>query len=64
MPWLLIIVGAIFLLENLNLLPWLDWSIVWPALLILSGIYLLNKHEGGCSLWTGGKAKDKTDQAK
>lgn len=39
----LVIVGAIFLVQNLNI-PWLSWlrtDIFWPALLILAGAALV-----------------------
>jgi len=56
MPWLLIILGVIFLLENLNLLPWLNWLIIWPVILILAGLYLMKKRRGdGCCAWFSGK---------
>jgi len=61
MPWLLIILGIIFLLENLNLIPGLNWSIIWPALLILAGLYLMKKKCGdGCWDWnfTGEKKNE------
>lgn len=56
MPWLLIVLGVIFLLENLNLLPWFNWSVIWPVILILAGLYLLKKRSGhDCCGWHGGK---------
>ncbi|MFH0955703.1 MAG: DUF5668 domain-containing protein [Candidatus Falkowbacteria bacterium] len=59
MPWLLIIVGFIFLLENLNLLPWLNWSLIWPVILILAGLYMMKKKSGdGCCGWPGGKKEE------
>jgi phage shock protein PspC (stress-responsive transcriptional regulator) len=39
----LVIVGAVFLVQNLNI-PWLSWlrtDIFWPALLILAGAALV-----------------------
>jgi predicted membrane protein len=55
-PWLLIIIGVIFLLENLNLIPAIKWSIVWPIILILAGVYMLKKKSGdGCCNWWKGK---------
>ena len=61
LPWLLIIIGAIFLLENLNLIPAINWSIIWPALLILGGVYLLKKKGGEeCCSWFGRKKEEKT----
>lgn len=39
----LVVVGAVFLLRNLNLpwLRWLDFNILWPILLILGGVVLI-----------------------
>jgi hypothetical protein len=39
----LILVGVFFLLANLGLLDWLRWDLVWPALLIVLGIYLVSR---------------------
>lgn len=46
MPWVLIIVGLIFLLENLNIIPGINWSVIWPVLLILAGLYMMKKKCG------------------
>jgi phage shock protein PspC (stress-responsive transcriptional regulator) len=45
----LVILGGIFLLQNLNLpwLGWLDLDVVWPVLLIAGGITLLLRHLRG-----------------
>ncbi|HEY5668841.1 MAG TPA: PspC domain-containing protein [Anaerolineales bacterium] len=45
----LIILGAIFLIQNLDLpwLYWLDFDVIWPALLIVGGIALLMRHWRG-----------------
>ena len=45
----LIILGVVFLLENLKLpwLNWLDFDVIWPILLILGGITLLIRHRRG-----------------
>lgn len=39
----LVLVGGIFLLRNLNIvwLQWLDFSVLWPFLLILGGLLML-----------------------
>ena len=59
MPWLLVILGTIFLLENLNLIPGLNWSIIWPVLLILAGLYMMKKKCGdGCCGFMGGKKEE------
>jgi len=60
LPWLLIIIGAIFLLENLNLIPAINWSVIWPLLLILAGVYLMKKRGGDdCCSWFSGKKEEK-----
>ena len=38
---LLIAIGVIFLLGNLNLLNWVRWEIVWPVVLIALGLWIL-----------------------
>jgi len=45
----LIVLGIIFLLENLHLpwLNWLDFDVIWPILLVLGGIALLIRHWRG-----------------
>jgi len=59
-PWLLIIIGLIFLLENLNLIPIVDWSIVWPIILILAGVFMLKKKSGdACCGWFKKKEEEK-----
>ncbi len=42
----LVLVGAVFLLQNLRLpwLSWLDFDILWPILLIVGGLALLRKY--------------------
>src|SRR5260370_32932762 len=43
-PLLLVIVGAVLLLNNLGILPWSVWTALgqlWPVILILLGIDLL-----------------------
>lgn len=38
---ILMALGALALLSNLRLLWWLDWSVLWPATLILIGALIL-----------------------
>jgi len=60
MPWLLIIIGFIFLMENLNLIPGIRWCVIWPSILILAGIYMLRKRSGdGCCGWFEKKEEEK-----
>jgi phage shock protein C len=45
----LVILGAVYLIDNLNLpwLNWLDFDVLWPLLLIFGGIVLLVRHRRG-----------------
>jgi len=47
----LVVVGVLFLLANLNLLNNIEWNLAWPVLLIGLGLWLLVARVGG-----GGKA--------
>jgi phage shock protein C len=38
---ILILIGLIFLLDNLNILPHFNWGVMWPLLLVLIGGMLL-----------------------
>jgi len=38
---ILIIIGVFALLDNLKIIPGLDWDIFWPVLLIFLGIMAL-----------------------
>jgi len=38
-----IILGAVFLLKNLNLLSGIDWEIVWPVAAIILGVLMVLK---------------------
>jgi len=37
----LIIVGGLFLLKNLGLLPLIDWDVIWPVLIIALGVFFI-----------------------
>lgn len=39
-PVVLIVLGILFLLNNLNL-PWLRADVIWPIALILVGVWLI-----------------------
>ena len=59
MPWLLVILGTIFLLENLGFIPWLDWSSIWPVILILAGLFMMKKKCGDSRRgFMGGKKEE------
>jgi len=60
MPLLLIILGVVFLLENLGFLPWLNWSLIWPIILILAGLSMLKKQNGNdCCNWFKSNKEEK-----
>lgn len=40
---ILILLGIIFLLDNLNLIKWFDKDLLWPVILIFIGAWLLIK---------------------
>lgn len=40
---LLVMIGVIFLLKNLNLIRWVDNDLLWPLIIILIGAWLLIK---------------------
>lgn len=40
---ILILIGLLFLMNNLGLFWWLDWGRTWPVLLIAIGLFILLK---------------------
>jgi phage shock protein PspC (stress-responsive transcriptional regulator) len=42
--WALLALGMLILFTNLHLFSRIEWKMVWPALLILGGVYLLARH--------------------
>lgn len=49
---LLIVLGVVFLLQNLGLLPEGSWSVIWPIAIIALGISIVAKKDGGWC-WCG-----------
>ena len=47
--WLALLLGVVYLLDNLHLpyLRWLNFDVIWPLLLILGGIALLVRRAKG-----------------
>ena len=43
---ILIIIGAVFLVQNLGYISEGAWSIIWPAILIVIGLGLILKRRG------------------
>lgn len=39
----LIIVGIIFLLKNIGIMPEIAWDVVWPVLVIVIGVVMVFK---------------------
>jgi hypothetical protein len=42
---IVVVVGAMFLLQNLGVITSAVWSLVWPSLLIVAGVSIMMKHE-------------------
>lgn len=42
-PLILIIIGAVFLLQNLGIITSDIWEIIWPSLIIVLGLSMLSK---------------------
>jgi len=41
----LIIVGIIFLLKNLGIMPEIAWDLIWPIIFIVVGLTMVFKHK-------------------
>lgn len=41
----LVLLGMMLLVQNLHIfwLPWLNWDVVWPLLLIFGGVVLIQR---------------------
>ena len=48
---ILIIIGIVFLLQNLGYISGAAWSIIWPAILIVIGIAILLKRRNHGFFW-------------
>ena len=52
---IVLLVGVLFLLHNLGLIPAITWGIVWPVIIILIGISMMEKRywwsRGGWRYW-------------
>jgi hypothetical protein len=44
-PAALVLIGIYFLFNNLGLLDWLRFDVVWPVLLILLGAWLIIRRQ-------------------
>lgn len=57
-----ILLGTLFLLRNLGLLPIEIWSAFWPSLIILLGIYIVFLNYRVKAFWQRFKNKTVTGQ--
>lgn len=48
---ILIIIGLVFLLQNLGYISGAAWSIIWPAILIIMGLGLILKRRDHGFFW-------------
>jgi len=48
---ILLIIGVVFLLQNLGYISGAAWSIIWPAILIVIGIAILLKRRNHGFSW-------------
>jgi hypothetical protein len=39
----LVVIGAIFLMKNLGLIPQVNWDIIWPLAVLVLGIAMIFK---------------------
>lgn len=55
---LLVILGVVFLGENMGWLPGGAWQIIWPLLLVALGISMMFKRSGHGCMCCGGRGKE------
>jgi len=39
----LVVIGAIFLMKNLGLIPGVNWDIIWPLAILVLGVAMVLK---------------------
>lgn len=44
----IIIIGLVFLLQNMGFISTSAWQIIWPALIIMLGVSVMMKRNGCC----------------
>ena len=45
----LIVIGAVFLLQNLGYISSGAWGIIWPVIIIAAGLSMICKKHGHCN---------------
>ena len=58
----LIVIGVVFLLQNLGLISSSAWQIVWPTLIIIFGLCMMSR--GASGHCRGKKEKKETEPKK
>lgn len=41
----LVVIGAVFLLKNLGLIPGINWDLIWPLALLVLGVAMILKRK-------------------
>lgn len=41
----LVVIGAVFLLKNLGLIPGVNWDLIWPLALLVLGVAMILKRK-------------------
>ena len=59
--FILILIGLIFLLKQLDILTGPTWGVIWPSILILWGLVILTRKGKGGSWCCGGKQDKKME---
>lgn len=44
----IIVIGIVFLLQNMGLISVSVWQVIWPLLIILLGVSMITKGSGCC----------------
>ncbi len=62
LPILVIVVGLVWLFNNLGIISANVWSVILPVAVVLAGISMMKKSRGGWSSWCCGGHDHKNDQ--
>ena len=59
----LVIVGVLWFLDTIGIIISSFWSFIWPVILILFGLDLLQRDESDNFMWCNGAFKHKSEHA-
>ncbi len=61
---ILLVIGVVFLLQNLGVVSGEIWDIVWPILIIALGLsfFFKKSHHGGCCNWFKSSKEEKKEE--